>query len=108
MKKKDEGVAHVLSSKFADGDLVDRIFEYIVEQLPELRDKAVDVKFAVRAEFAGEKVWVSTKPLVARQRKELAVRVLAIFNGRNVSEVARTLDISRATVYRLLRQAGRE
>ena len=32
--------------------------------------------------------------------------VLAHFNGRNVSEVARKLDISRATVYRMLRVAG--
>ena len=44
------------------------------------------------------------------QRKDkgdrLATQVLSLFNGRNATEVARCLNISRATVYRLLKQPG--
>lgn len=102
---KKASVPHRLSERFAEADLVDRIFDYIVEQLPELKGRATEVKDAVRAEFAGEKVWVTKRSADERQR--IAQQTLEFFNGRNVSEVARRLQISRATVYRLLRQAGR-
>jgi len=63
------------------------------------------LKDAVRAEFRGQKVWVAGRSQLERHR--LAQKVLALFNGRNAREVARRLGISRATVYRALKQAGR-
>lgn len=94
---------HQLSERFADPDLVDRLFDYVVQLLPELADRAPEVKAAVRDEFAGAQVYI-------REREaghELARKVLTLFNGRNASEVARQLNISRATVYRYLKQPGR-
>lgn len=96
---------HQLSERFADADLVDRIFAYIVEQLPELAGRAPEVKAAVREEFAGIETYVCKRP--GDKRQILARQVLSMFNGRNASEVARRLDISRATVYRLLKQPAK-
>ena len=96
-------------------DLVDRIFDYILAD-PALansmgptaadRHKAVlKLKPKVRAEFRGEECYIAGRPATARQ--EVVVGVLQLFNGRNASEVARKLNVSRATVYRYLKQPGR-
>lgn len=88
----------------AEPDLVDRIFDYVVALLPELGPRHVEVKLAVRAEFAGDRAYV-----LRRDRNgshPLARQVLSLFNGRNATEVARELHISRATVYRVLKQPG--
>lgn len=93
----------------SEPDLVDRMFEYILSD-PELvaaiskiggnKTNQVDaLKASVRAEFKGETVYVAS-------RRALTDSVLALFNGRNATEVARRLQISRATVYRHLKQAG--
>jgi Mor family transcriptional regulator len=97
---------HSLSDKFDDPDLVDRIFAYIVEQLPELAGRADEVEEAVRTEFAGEQAYVPKRSAV--ERAELQAKVHNMFNGRNASEVARELNIGRATVYRLLKKEGDE
>jgi DNA-directed RNA polymerase specialized sigma24 family protein len=93
---------HVLSERFADPDLVDRIFDYVVQLLPQFAEQAADVKNAVREEFDGERAYIR-----ADRRSVLGSRVLAEFNGRNASEVARRLGCSRATVYRLIKQPGK-
>lgn len=98
---------HVLGEAFSDPDLVDRIFEYILEITPALAEAAeqlAEKKRAVREEFAGEKVYVRTHH--ERRRADLVAEVLRIFNGRNATEVARRLQISRATVYRIIKQPG--
>lgn len=96
-------VPHVLSERFADPDLVDRIFDYVLVMLPEIAERAAEVKDAVREEFRHERVYIR-----GDKRQALARRVLALFNGRNASEVARALNISRASVYRHLKQPGGE
>ena len=92
----------------AEPDLVDRIFEYIFSdpalaaaiQKSTQADTSVDkLKTAVRAEFAGEREYIT-------KRHSRAKQVLSLFNGRNASEVARRLNISRATVYRIIKQPG--
>lgn len=99
----------------ATPDLVDRIFEYIFSD-PALADAVnrhskaddstvVKLKAAVRAEFKGEKCYVVGRP--ATERQQTVAQVLALFNGRNATEVARRLGISRATVYRTLKQPGK-
>lgn len=92
----------------ADPDLVDRIFEFLADdhRLAVLDAQALaTLKTAVRAEFRGEECYIAGRPASARQ--ELAATVLAMFNGRNATEVARALRIGRATVYRVLKQSGR-
>jgi transcriptional regulator of acetoin/glycerol metabolism len=98
---------HRLSETFADPDLVDRMFEYILELLPELAGRADQVKAAVRDEFQGEEVYIAkrTKRDTERDREEARKRVLALYNGRNATTVARQLGIGRTTVFRLLKQA---
>lgn len=89
----------------AEPDLVDRIFEYLLAEFPQLAGDAARVEkaqAAVRAEFAGEEVYIQK-----RSSKDIAAEVLRMFNGRNATEVARRLRIHRATVYRYLKQAGK-
>lgn len=89
----------------AEPDLVDRIFDYLMAEFPQLAGDAARVRRArdaVRAEFAGEEVYIQK-----RSSKEVAGEVLRLFNGRNASEVARRLGIHRATVYRYLKQPGK-
>lgn len=90
----------------AEPDLVDRIFDYILAEFPQIAgqppDKIAGTKAAVRAEFKGEECYIAGRPATVRQ--QTVAQVLALFNGRNASEVARRLRISRATVYRVLKQ----
>ena len=101
---------HQLGPAFADPDIVDRIFDYIAEQFPERfgacldADCLIELKSAMREEFAGLKHYVLRTSPADRQRR--AAEVLRLFNGRNATEIARNLQISRATVYRLLKQPG--
>jgi len=86
----------------AEPDLVDRIFDYLLAEFPQIAGRPLDAaRQAVREEFAGQEVYIA-----ARSSERLAVQVLALFNGRNASEVARRLNISRASVYRYLKQPG--
>lgn len=89
-------------------DLVDRIFEYLLAEVPALLEHVTgtriqEAKQAVRDEFAGQEVYIASRP----DSEQLAVQVLSLFNGRNATEVGRRLQISRATVYRKLKQARR-
>ncbi|MGB3068451.1 MAG: Mor transcription activator family protein [Ottowia sp.] len=103
MKNPTPGLQKLID---ADPDLVDRIFEYLLTELPELAGLSARIKSAVRAEFAGEECYIAGRPATARQ--ELVSQVLSLFNGRNASEVARRLNISRATVYRIIKQPGQD
>jgi Mor family transcriptional regulator len=88
-------------------DLVDRIFEYLVAEFPQLAGPDfAKTKKAVREEFAGQDAYIPQRPL--SQRQEVVQSVLELFNGRNATEVARRLRISRATVYRVLKQEGHQ
>lgn len=86
-------------------DLVDRIFEYLIAAHPEIATLKLDsTRQAVRAEFHGERARIG--PRSTSERRRLMQDVLALFNGRNAAEIARRLGLSRATVYRWLKQAG--
>ena len=96
----------------ADPDLVDRIFDYIfsdpsmagaLQTMAGGQKKVGQLKTAVRAEFRGEECYIASRPATARQ--EQVAQVLALFNGRNATEVARRLGIGRATVYRIIKQS---
>ena len=114
----DQAPKHKLPSDLqhllqAEPDLVDRIFDYILSD-PHLAAaltalgsesgrKLESIKASVRSEFRGEECYIAGRPATERQRT--VARVLALFNGRNASEVARRLGIGRSTVYRILKQA---
>lgn len=88
-------------------DLVDRMFDYLLELVPEIQrsDSGLErVQAALRKEFAGQEVYIPARSSVskAEERRE----VLKLWNGRNATTIARTLGISRATVYRYLKQPG--
>ncbi len=97
----------------AQPDLVDRIFEYIfsdpvlaaaVKAQAEADKQSIPrLKAAVRSEFEGEKCYITGR--TNSDRQERVQKVLALFNGRNATEVARRLDVSRATVYRDIKQS---
>lgn len=92
-----------------DPDLVDRIFDYLLSEFPHLAGEGEQLdraRHAVREEFRGEEIYIAARP--ASERERLVRQVLALFNGRNATEVARRLRISRASVYRFIKQAGRE
>lgn len=90
---------------FSDPDLVDRIFDYIVAEFPEIKQEQVQkLKTEARHELGGRQHYVPVKP--ASEREMRVASVLALFNGRNATEVARRLQISRATVYRIIKQPG--
>lgn len=104
-RKPDHTPAALRRLLAEEPDLVDRIFEYVLDLMPELgrgEKRLEEAKAAVRAEFSGEETYIRK-----RSRSELAQEVLSQFNGRNATEVARRLRISRATVYRFLTQAGK-
>ena len=87
----------------AEVDFVDHVFTYLLREFPHLAGpQFAKAKRAVREHLGGDRVYISR-----RTSEALAHQVLSLFNGRNASEVARSLNISRATVYRLLKQAPR-
>lgn len=87
-----------------DPDLVDRIFEFVLDQIPELADRTVTIKEAIRQEYGGDEHYVRRIDETPTQRAaRLAREVRRMFDGRNATEVARVLRISRATVYRCLK-----
>lgn len=89
-----------------DADFIDVLWAYMLREFPQIAGPRLDqVKRAVRHEFGGTEVWVS--PNTRDQRRATAAEVLRLFNGRNATEVARELGISRASVYRYIKQAGR-
>lgn len=108
---RKKNTPHQLGPLFAEPDLVDRIFDYIAEQFPERfggacldADAMTSLKAATRAEFGGADAYIPNLSPAERHRR--VTEVLRLFNGRNASEVARRLRISRATVYRILKQPG--
>ena len=66
----------------AEPDLVDRIFDYILSEFPQIAgqppEKIATTKAAVRAEFRGEECYIAARPPTARQ--QLVTQVLALFN----------------------------
>jgi len=86
-------------------DLVDRVFDYLVALVPEISQRRAEIKTALRDEFATNRAYVRRRG--AGETNPVAAEVLRLFNGRNASEVARVLQIHRATVYRYLKQPGR-
>lgn len=90
-----------------DPDLVDRIFEYLLAEFPQIAGPKLEGSMrALRERFGAQEVYVRSQ--AAQDRRDQADAVLSLFNGRNATEVARRLNISRATVYRLIKQPAKK
>ncbi|MDP4074956.1 Mor transcription activator family protein [Acidovorax sp. A1169] len=88
-------------------DLVDRMFDYLSAEFPQIAGEQLSAaKSAVRAEFCGEEVYIPARGAVERQRQ--VAQVLSLFNGRNATDVARQIGISRSSVYRFIKQSRLE
>jgi Mor family transcriptional regulator len=99
------GTGHVLSERFADPDLVDRLFQAILEQFPEIGGRVVQVKQDLRKQYGGSEHYVRKTDVQTKEQR--AAELLRIFDGRNATETARILGIGRATVYRCIKQPGK-
>lgn len=99
-------VPHVLSERFSDADLVDRIFGLLLELRPDISEFAREMKDEIRREWGGQKHYVRGNRDAEFARK--TAEVLRLFNGRNATEVARKVGISRTDVYRYLKQPGND
>lgn len=94
----------VESEIFSDPDLVDAIFAFIEAEFPDFSQRAAVLKEEVRREFSGIEIYIPRRSVAERAR--ITAEVLRMFNGRNATEVARRLNIGRATVYRIIKQDG--
>lgn len=94
----------VTNEAFSNPDLVDAIFAFITDEFPAFASRAAVLKEEVRREFSGIEIYIPQRSIA--QREKLTKEVLAMFNGRNATEVARRLNIGRATVYRIIKQDG--
>lgn len=102
-RPKDDVPIPSAKEREADPDFVDRVFDYVVELLPEIKGKRQEITEALRDEFGGAQLYIRKAPA----QDDTVARVLRMFNGRNASEVARKLGISRASVYRYMKQPGK-
>ncbi|MFC5548186.1 Mor transcription activator family protein [Massilia aerilata] len=91
---------------FDNPDLVDAIFKYLGEEFPQLAPRLAELQDEVRQDFSGIEIYIPRRS--AARRKQLEREVLSLFNGRNASEVARKLNLGRATVYRIIKQSGKK
>jgi len=94
----------VTNEVFSNPDLVDAIFSFITAEFPDFAPRAAVLKEEVRREFSGIEIYIPQRSTA--QREKITKEVLAMFDGRNATEVARRLNIGRATVYRIIKQDG--
>lgn len=94
----------VTNEILGDPDLIDRIFDYIVADMPEMRERAEALKENARREFGGLELYIPRRSDAERQR--IVQLVMELFNGRNATEIARRLKIGRTSVYRIIKTHG--
>lgn len=89
----------------AERDPVTRIMKLLAQLLPEVAGaspaRLESIESMIRREYGGSSWRIRKRPPLDKSR------VLECFDGRNATAVARQLGISRATVYRVLKQPGR-
>jgi DNA invertase Pin-like site-specific DNA recombinase len=97
-----------LADRLADPDFVDRVWDYLLANFPQLKEvsqeRVHDVKQQIRRGERGERPYITPASPSAREME--AKKILRLFNTMNATEVARVVGCSRATVYRVLKQSG--
>lgn len=84
-------------------DIVDRLFDYLLTTMPDLRARVTELaqaEHALRSEYRASRGLHIRAPDSDAERAELLERVLAYPKTVCASEVARQCGVSRATVYR--------
>lgn len=84
-------------------DLIDRVMAWHASRGMS-KDECAKCEADLRAEFGGDMTYIGKHGNAARELR--AREVLAKFNGRGATELARSMRIGRATVYRVLKQAN--
>jgi Mor family transcriptional regulator len=95
----------VISALLDNVDLIDKIFEFIQIEFPEMHDKAFAQKELALREFAGIETYIPRRSQAERDR--IAREVITVFNGSNAHEVAKRVCISRSSVYRIIKASTR-
>lgn len=72
---------------------------------PDLADELPQYESDMREEFCGERSYIRGYPSTERQRRVSGVLGM-LSNGHNATAIARKLQISRPTVYRIIKQAA--
>ncbi len=85
-------------------DVLDRLMAKLRQLHPMSDKEAAELHGVMREEFGGERGISKRSPA---EKLEIMRLALQKFNGQNATEVARELGVSRATVYRYLKQPGR-
>lgn len=85
-------------------DILDKIFDYLRSEVDIAPARLTQLETDLRRQMGKQRQYVRSK---SSREPDIADEVLRLFNGRNASEVARRLGISRATVYRHCKQPGR-
>jgi CRP-like cAMP-binding protein len=91
-----------------DPDIVDRMFDYLLQQMPELAGRAGELakaERALRTEFRRHRGLHVRSPK-SDETAEIRAKVQAYPIGTSKNAIARDLGISRMTVYRILAAAG--
>lgn len=91
----------------ADHDFVEGLLDLLCSVKPMTREERRAAGAAVRAHYGAGRYYVAAKG-PDEDARELARKVLSNFNGRNAREVARKLGIGKTTVYRVIKQSGRQ
>lgn len=79
--------------------------EIMKDWAPEISKQIAQlIEKRLRDEMAGDRGYISSSSTASKEEKYARVR--RMFNGRNATEIARELNIGRATVYRILKKPG--
>lgn len=82
-------------------DFLSRLIRRVMELQPSFtEDVAVVLETQLRAEFAGEEIYVRKSP----SREQMEADIKHRFNGRNALALAHEWGISRASVYRIAKR----
>ena len=92
-----------------DPDIVDRMFDYLLSTMPDLRERAAELAKAehqLRSEFRASRGLHVRAPARDDERDEMRRQVLEFPPTTSAREVARRVGVSRSTVCRYRHDAG--
>lgn len=85
-------------------DVLDRLMSKLQDLHPIPEKEAAELHAALREEFGGERSTIYKRS--AAEKAKMVNTALRKLNGHNATEIARELGVSRATVYRYIKQPG--
>lgn len=84
-------------------DIITRFIEILEQTRPDISRAATEtIETLLRHEYAGESVYIS------RRRSSLRGEIVERFTGHNTAHIAREMNVSRRTVYRIIKAARKK